>query len=117
MRESVEVALKLLDSALDGFRLPGGGSFVGIRQASELLHAALDNSKPGGLVQLDRRQGIVVRLQGISSMEFGESNGTRCLCIYMSNGEQYRVQHWPGTDGTDIYHLHRQITDALGLIS
>ncbi|WP_236199933.1 hypothetical protein [Pseudomonas pseudonitroreducens] len=117
MRESVEVAVKLLDSALEGFRAPGGGSFVGIRQASELLHAALERSKPAGLVQLDQRQGIVVNLQGISSMAFADSNGNRCLDIYMSNGEQYRVQHWPGLDGTDIYRLHRQITDALGMIS
>ncbi|MOA30391.1 hypothetical protein D3C78_1514790 [compost metagenome] len=117
MRNLVESALVNLEQALESFKLPGQGSFVGFREAERLLNKALEKPKPCNMVRLDRAKGVVINLADISSLRFNTFNGSSCLDIHMNNGDQHRVGHWPYGDGTDIYELHRQIVGALGCIN
>ena len=66
------------------------------------------------MIQLEKRSGLAVNPDDVSSMSIHKSNGYSVLEVRMIFGDKYRVR---GTShclaGDDVHALHKQLLEAM----
>ena len=66
------------------------------------------------MILLEKRSGLAVNPDDISSMSIHKSNGYSVLEVKMISGDKYRVRDTSHCfDGDDVHTLHKQLLEAM----
>ena len=66
------------------------------------------------MILLDKRSGLAVNPDDVSSMSIHKSNGYSVLEVRMISGEKYRVRDTAHcSDGDDVHALHKQLLEVM----
>ena len=66
------------------------------------------------MILLDKRSGLAVNPDDVSSMSIHKSNGYSVLEVRRISGEKYRVRDTAHcSDGDDVHALHKQLLEVM----
>ena len=66
------------------------------------------------MILLDKRSGLAVNPDDVSSMSIHKSNGYSVLEVRMISGDKYRVRDTAHcSDGDDVHALHKQLLEVM----
>ena len=66
------------------------------------------------MILLEKRSGLAVNPDDVSSMSIHKSNGYSVLEVRMISGDKYRVRDTAHcSDGDDVRALHKQLLEAM----
>ena len=66
------------------------------------------------MILLEKRSGLAVNPDDVSSMSIHKSNGYSVLEVRMISGAEYRVRDTSQcSDGDDVHALHKQLLEAM----
>ena len=66
------------------------------------------------IILLEKRSGLAVNPDDVSSMSIHKSNGYSVLEVRMISGDKYRVRDTAHcSDGDDVHALHKQLLEVM----